>query len=119
MKLTISTKTLKTVMDVIDYTVEEITVNCDSEGVKIRFMDYSHVSLTDMFFPPQSLIEYSSNGNERFAFRVENFVKILKRAGKSIENISIDIPDDFNETDEHHSFVKIRFGRKRIRSLLY
>ncbi|MFN4336923.1 MAG: DNA polymerase sliding clamp [Candidatus Nitrosocaldus sp.] len=80
----------KTVVSAISTIVEEATFEATSEGISFRGMDPSHVALIDVQLLNSAFEHYICDGSIRFAVRVDEFLKLLKRAGKD-DSIEISI----------------------------
>lgn len=80
----------KTVVSAISTIVEEATFEATSEGISFRGMDPSHVALIDAQLLNSAFEQYLCDGSIRFAVRVDEFLKLLKRAGKD-DSIEISI----------------------------
>ncbi|MEM1942054.1 MAG: hypothetical protein QW248_04225 [Candidatus Nitrosocaldus sp.] len=80
----------KAVVSAISTIVEEATFEATSEGISFRGMDPSHVALIDVQLLNSAFEHYLCDGSIRFAVRVDEFLKLLKRAGKD-DSIEISI----------------------------
>ncbi|MCS6768698.1 MAG: hypothetical protein RMJ59_07245 [Candidatus Nitrosocaldus sp.] len=80
----------KAVVSAISTIVEEATFEATSEGISFRGMDPSHVALIDVQLLNSAFEHYMCDGSIRFAVRVDEFLKLLKRAGKD-DSIEISI----------------------------
>ena len=75
----------KTIVSALQNLTEEASFDVDSSGVKFRAMDPSHVALIDLVWEAGGFEKFEFQGKERdrFAVRVEDFAKIIKRADKN------------------------------------
>ncbi|MCS7141694.1 MAG: hypothetical protein NZ888_05870 [Candidatus Nitrosocaldus sp.] len=80
----------KAVVSAISTIVEEATFEATSEGISFRGMDPSHVALIDVQLLNSAFEHYMCDGSIRFTVRVDEFLKLLKRAGKD-DSIEISI----------------------------
>lgn len=80
----------KTIVSAIGTIVEEATFEATSEGISFRGMDPSHVALVDVQLLNSAFEKYICDGSIKFAVRVDEFLKLLKRAGKD-DSIEISI----------------------------
>ena len=60
--------------------VEEATFEANSEGLRFRAMDPSHVALVDLTLPNSSWQAYQCDKPWKFSIRVEDLVKLVSRA---------------------------------------
>jgi proliferating cell nuclear antigen len=75
----------KTIVSALQNLTEEASFDVDASGVKFRAMDPSHVALIDLVWEAGGFEKFEFQGKEkdRFAVRVEDFAKIIKRADKN------------------------------------
>ncbi|OHT08681.1 proliferating cell nuclear antigen [Tritrichomonas foetus] len=71
------------IVDSLKGLVEEITFECDSNGMNLQAMDVSHVSLISIDLPESCFETYSCEGGLSLSFNVETLVKVLKSAGSN------------------------------------
>ncbi|HUI23840.1 MAG TPA: proliferating cell nuclear antigen (pcna) [Nitrososphaerales archaeon] len=60
--------------------VEEATFDANSEGIKFRAMDPSHVALVDLDWPGSAWTAYECDKPFKFSVRVEDLTKLINRA---------------------------------------
>lgn len=84
---------LKAVISAISTLVEEATFVANSEGITFRGMDPSHVALIDISWPNSAFEKYSCDGDIQFGVRIDEFSKLIKRAGKK-DDIEIGISEE-------------------------
>ena len=71
-------------MSTLQNLTEEAAFDIDSSGVRFRAMDPSHVALIDLVWEAAGFEKFEFQGKgDRFAVRVEDFAKIIKRADKN------------------------------------
>jgi len=83
----------KAIISAISTLVEEATFESNAEGITFRGMDPSHVALIDISWPNSAFEKYECDSNIKFGVRIDEFSKLIKRAGKS-ESIEINISED-------------------------
>ena len=84
---------LKTIISAISTLVEEATFDATAEGITFRGMDPSHVALIDISWPNSAFEKYECDGDIKFGVRIDEFSKIIKRAGKK-DSIDLGISED-------------------------
>jgi len=77
---TVSSTEWKAVANTISSLVEEATFDAAAEGIAFRAMDPSHVALVDLAWPNSAFEKYDCDKQYKFTVRVEDFVKLIKRA---------------------------------------
>lgn len=87
------TDALKAVIGSVATLVEEATFGATSEGITFKGMDPSHVAFIDIHWPNAAFTAYRCDSEVRFGIRVNEFAKLVRRAGKS-DNIKISITDE-------------------------
>jgi proliferating cell nuclear antigen len=83
----------KVVANAISTLLEEATFEVNGEGISFRGMDPSHVALIDINWPNSSFEVYECNTEIRFGLRIDELIKLLKRADKN-DNIEVSIEDN-------------------------
>jgi proliferating cell nuclear antigen len=75
----------KAIVATLQNLTEEAAFDIDTGGVRFRAMDPSHVALVDLVWDAAGFERFEFEGGEkdRFAVRVEDFGKIIKRADKN------------------------------------
>lgn len=73
--------------------VEEASFEATAEGLAFRAMDPSHVALVDLFWPNSAFEKFDCDKQLKFAVRVEDFVKLIKRA-EGRDSIEVTMADD-------------------------
>jgi len=73
--------------------VEEASFEATAEGLLFRAMDPSHIALVDLFWPNSAFEKYECDKLFKFTVRVEDFVKLIKRAD-SKDSVEITTADD-------------------------
>lgn len=94
-------------MATISELVEEASFEATSEGISFRAMDPSHVALVDLFWPNSAFEKYSCDQQFKFTVRVDDFVKLMKRA-ESRDSVEISA----SESDET-LLLKLSDGYRR------
>ncbi len=89
----------KTIMQAISTIVDEAVFNATSEGIMFRAMDPSHVALIDIIWSSAAFENYRCDNEIIFAVRVDEFLKLLKRADKD-ESIEVSINNNVIERGE-------------------
>lgn len=84
---------LKAIISSISTLVEEATFVANAEAITFRGMDPSHVALIDIEWPNSAFSQYECDSDVKFGVRVDEFSKLVKRAGKK-DSIEISISDD-------------------------
>lgn len=84
---------LKAVVSAISTLVEEATFVANAEAITFRGMDPSHVALIDIEWPNSAFSRYECDGEMKFGVRVDEFSKLVRRAGKK-DNIEISIKEN-------------------------
>ncbi|MEM2855986.1 MAG: proliferating cell nuclear antigen (pcna) [Candidatus Nitrosocaldaceae archaeon] len=83
----------KAVINAVSTLVEEATFEASSEGISFRGMDPSHVALINIQWPNVGFESYESDNEIRFAVRIEELSKLLKRAEKN-DKVEVSIDED-------------------------
>ncbi len=92
--------------------IKEGVFRASSDGLRLKAMDPSHVIMIDLYFPAESFEEYESQEEEHLGVNLEEFSKILRRAG------SEDKLELSSRKDKMEIIFKGRFKRKFIEPLL-
>mgnify|MGYP003879958817 FL=1 len=85
----------RTIMQAISTIVDEAVFNATSEGIMFRAMDPSHVALIDIIWSSAAFEYYRCDGELIFAVRVDELLKLLKRADKD-ESVEVSITNNNN-----------------------
>lgn len=93
-RMKIDQQVFSQVIKSIDTLVEEATITIDVEGLTFRGMDPSHVALLDIAIPNSAFEKYDVQSELKFAFRVNEFVKIIQSLNKT--QVEIEITEDNN-----------------------
>lgn len=83
----------KAVINAVSTLVEEATFEASSEGISFRGMDPSHVALINIQWPNVGFESYDCDNEIRFAVRIEELSKLLKRAEKN-DKVEVSIDED-------------------------
>jgi len=77
----------KAIVSTLQNLTEEASFDVDSSGVRFRAMDPSHIALIDLVWEAGGFEKFEFRGKEgekdRFAVRIEDFAKIIKRADRN------------------------------------
>ncbi len=77
-------------MQAISTIVDEAIFNANNEGILFRAMDPSHIALINIEWSKAAFEHYQCDRDMLFAVRVDEFLKLLKRADKD-EGIEVSI----------------------------
>lgn len=83
----------KIVVNAISTLVEEASFEATSEGLTFRAMDPSHVALVDLEWPNSAFDKYDCDKQFKFAVRVEDLAKLIRRADAQ-DSIEISSAED-------------------------
>jgi proliferating cell nuclear antigen len=83
----------KVVVNAISTLVEEASFEATAEGLTFRAMDPSHVALVDLDWPNSAFDKYDCDKPFKFTVRVEDLVKLIRRAGAE-DSIEISAAED-------------------------
>jgi len=75
-------KLLRDVLTAISTLIDEGTFNVSPEGIKLRSMDPSRVAMVDFTMQKTAFDEYVSDQNAKICINLNEFLKLLKRAGR-------------------------------------
>ncbi len=84
---------IKAVLSAISTLVEEATFEASGEGISFRGMDPSHVALIDVSWPNAAFSTYTCDSEIKFGVRVDEVIKLVKRASKS-DDVELGITQD-------------------------
>ena len=70
------------IVTAISKTLSEAVFKATEDGLSLRAMDPSRITMVDLLFPPTAFDEYSVDGEEELGVNISDLVKILKRTGK-------------------------------------
>ncbi|HXG06447.1 MAG TPA: DNA polymerase sliding clamp, partial [Nitrososphaera sp.] len=82
----------KSISSAIMTIVDEAHFEATSEGLQFRSMDPSHIALVDISCPAVAFEKYECPSKVKFGFRVDEFSKIIKRAGAS-DSVELGLQD--------------------------
>ncbi|MEM0075106.1 MAG: proliferating cell nuclear antigen (pcna) [Nitrososphaerota archaeon] len=83
----------KTVAQAISTLIEEATFVATPEGLNLRAMDPSHIALIDLRWPNTAFDKYSCDQNYTLTVRVDDLLKVLKRAD-SKDRVELKLNED-------------------------
>jgi proliferating cell nuclear antigen len=75
-----SSEEWKSVGQAISVLIEEASFVATPEGLNLRAMDSSHIALIDLKWPSSSFEKYVCDSNYTLTVRVEDLLKVLRRA---------------------------------------
>src|SRR5206468_8476833 len=90
--------------------IEEADFNANSEGIKLRSMDPSHIAMVDFEWPKAAFDSYECTSPTKLRLSVSNLLKLLKRT-RSDESVEI-VYDDANK--KRNITLKNKIDRKCI-----
>lgn len=73
----------KSISSAIMTVVDEAHFEANPEGLQFRSMDPSHIALIDISCPAAAFEKYECPSSIKFGFRVDDFAKVIKRAGSN------------------------------------
>lgn len=82
----------KILAQTIQTLVEEASFEGTTEGISFRAMDPSHVALVDLNWPNAGFEKYDCDKQHKLTVRVEEFVKLLRRANPK-DSVTIQADD--------------------------
>jgi proliferating cell nuclear antigen len=75
-----SSEEWKSVAQAIGTLIEEASFVATPDGLNLRAMDPSHIALVDLKWPSSAFDKYSCDSNYTLTVRVEDLLKVLRRA---------------------------------------
>lgn len=82
----------KSISSAVTTIVDEAHFEATPEGLQFRSMDPSHVALIDISCPAAAFENYECTSPVKFGFRVDDFTKVIKRAGTG-DSIELGLQD--------------------------
>lgn len=82
----------KSIASAIMTIVDEAHFEANKEGLQFRSMDPSHIALIDIACPAVAFADFKCDSPIKFGFRVDDFAKIVKRAGPN-DSVELGIQD--------------------------
>ncbi len=70
------------IVTAVSKTLTEAVFIASEEGLSLRAMDPSRITMVDLRFPPTAFDEYDVQGREELGVNLEDLAKILRRAGR-------------------------------------
>ena len=83
----------RTMISSISSIVEEANFEATADGLSFRAMDPSHIALIDVFWPNTAFEKYECNEQIKFAVRVEDLNKLIRRANQK-DSVEFSLGDD-------------------------
>jgi proliferating cell nuclear antigen len=93
MALTRTAEVWKSISSAIMTIVDEAHFEANKEGLQFRSMDPSHIVLIDISCPAVAFEKYECPSSVKFGFRVNDFAKVMKRAGSN-DSVELGLQDD-------------------------
>lgn len=90
--LTRTAEMWKSISSAIMTIVDEAHFEADKDGLKFRSMDPSHIALIDISCPAAAFEKYECASPIKFGFRVDDFAKVIKRAGSN-DSVELGLQD--------------------------
>src|SRR5215471_17332616 len=85
----------RNLLGAISSLIEEADFNANTDGIKLRSMDPSHIAMVDFEWPKTAFDTYECTANTKLRLSVSNLLKLLKRT-RSDESIEV-LYDDTNK----------------------
>jgi proliferating cell nuclear antigen len=82
----------KSISSAIVTIVDEAHFEANSEGLQFRSMDPSHIALIDISCPAVAFEKYECTSPITFGFRVDEFAKVIRRAGTT-DSVELGLQD--------------------------
>lgn len=92
----IEAKNWKNIISVIGSIIEEAPLRIDQDGLTLRAMDPSHISLIDLEVPKDQFIEFSVDSERVLGIDVEEMSRVMSR-GKPTDMMMIKADEDNNK----------------------
>jgi len=98
-------KKFKSAIDAIVNLIDEGTLEITSQGISLKAMDPSQISMVSFSIPKEVFVEYEASDPDRVGINFDNFSKILARA-RAGEKLEI-------YKEENKVILKFSSGKKR------
>jgi len=95
----------KSISSAIMTIVDEAHFEANSEGLRFRSMDASHIVLIDITCPAAAFDKYECVTPIRFGFRVDDFAKVIKRAGGN-DSVELGLQDSMLNIETSGSYIR-------------
>ncbi|MBN1786157.1 MAG: proliferating cell nuclear antigen (pcna) [Candidatus Methanofastidiosa archaeon] len=92
----IEAKNWKNIISVIGSIIEEAPLRIDKDGLTLRAMDPSHISLIDLEVPKDQFIDFSVDSDRVIGIDVEEMSRVMSR-GKPTDMMLIKADEDNNK----------------------
>jgi len=110
----VSTKSLVNVFQTVGNLVDEVNVKVNSDGLFVRSMDSSHISLVDVALPKECFSSFDCEEEKIFAINVPEFIKTLnqfdQKAGRTVRISILDSSLVLTQDDKTTSLPLIVAG---------
>ena len=73
-------KIFKDIFDTVSGIVDEVVLECDSEGMRLRCLDRSHITFVNLELKASFFDDYICDTPEKISIDTDEFNKVLKRA---------------------------------------
>ena len=104
---------LKKIIDAVKELSKEVCLVCDEKGIKLRVMDSSHVSLTDLHMAEAAFLDYRRDSRKVLGMNLEHMKKIFTLCNNE-DKVTMKCEDDgshllftFEAMDERVSWARI------------
>ena len=104
---------LKKIIDAVKELSKEVSLVCDEKGIKLRVMDSSHVSLTDLHMAEAAFLDYRCDSRKVLGMNLEHMKKIFTLCNNE-DKVTMKCEDDgshllftFEALDERVSWARI------------
>jgi proliferating cell nuclear antigen len=81
----------KKIIEAVANMIDEGTFEASPEGLKLRSMDSSQISMVDLFIPKEAFSKFEVPNARRFSINLQDLLKIIGRAKGMI---AVDLADD-------------------------
>lgn len=76
-------KIFKDIFDAVSKIIDEVVIECDEEGMRLRALDRSHITFVNMELQSSLFDEYICDKPEKISIDTAEFMKVLKRCKNS------------------------------------
>jgi proliferating cell nuclear antigen len=105
---------LKKIIDAVKELSKEVSLVCDEKGIKLRVMDSSHVSLTDLHMAEAAFLDYRCDSRKVLGMNLEHMKKIFTLCNNE-DKVTMKCEDDgshllftFEALDERVSHFELK-----------
>lgn len=104
----------KSISSAIMTIVDEAHFEATKDGLQFRSMDPSHIVLIDISCPAAAFEKYECPSPIRFGFRVDDFAKVIKRAGSN-DSVELGLQDSMLNIKTSGGYIR-NYNLKLIES---